>query len=158
MTITPKPHYAHFFARLFAFVIDAVILLPIGALIGSIFGQRTFFEALVGLVVTGTYYVAFLVSSWQATPGKRLIGMYVTNQDGSSLNRQQAIERFLAFLMPQLPIYSSLDPNSSYTLIVWLMTIWFLPIALTDQKTGLHDLLCRTRVVYGRPEDRKRQS
>lgn len=31
--------------------------------------------------------------------------------------------------------------------------IWFLPIIFTKQKTGIHDLICRTRVVYSRAKE-----
>lgn len=30
------------------------------------------------------------------------------------------------------------------------MFIWFLPIVFSKQKTGIHDLICKTRVVHGR--------
>lgn len=36
-----------------------------------------------------------------------------------------------------------------------LLLVWFLPAAFTKQKTGLHDLMCKTRVVHGRPASAK---
>lgn len=32
-----------------------------------------------------------------------------------------------------------------------MLPIWFLPIAFTKQRTGLHDMICGTRAVKGRP-------
>ncbi len=143
--------YAGFLPRLAAVIIDTLILLPVTSLIMGTVGP--FYEALLGLIMTGTYYTLFVAGTWQATPGKRLMGVYVIRADGDALDPRQALCRYLGYLMPSLPIYSSLEPGTAQGIVIWLSAMWFLPIALTEQKTGLHDLLCRTRVVKGRPDD-----
>jgi hypothetical protein len=73
-------------------------------------------------------------SAWQATPGKRLCGIYITRADGRMINGWLAFGRISAATLSLIPL-----------------CIGFFMIGWTRQKTGLHDLVCRTRVVYGRP-------
>lgn len=143
--------YAGFLPRLAAVIIDTLILLPASGLLVDTVGP--FYEALLGVIIAGAYYTLFVAGTWQATPGKRLMGVYVIRKDGQSLDPRQALCRYLGYLMPSLPIYSSLEPGTAQGLVVWLSAMWFVPIILTEQKTGLHDLLCETRVVKGRPDE-----
>lgn len=155
MIIRHKPiEYGHWAWRFLAVLIDTIILFPANMLIAALFYDHPFIAVLTNLLVSGFYVAYFLNGNWQATPGKRIVGVYVVNDDGSPLTQRQAIERYLAYIMPSLPLYSSLDPGSVHLLMLWLMLVWFLPIILTKQKTGMHDLLCHTRVLMGRTDRR----
>ena len=145
-----KYDYAGMLVRAAAVCIDAVILLPLTLLITKLVSENMTFEAIANLIASATYYVAFVSGPWQATPGKRLMGIHVINEDGSALTQQQALQRYLAYIMPSLPVYTSLDANITPMIMAWISVAWFMPVVLTEQRTAAHDLLCRTRVVHGK--------
>ena len=147
--------YAGVIVRALAVAIDAMMLMPASVLISKLIGDNLMFAALANLIVGATYYVVFLSGHWQATPGKRIAGIYVMNEDGSPLNQQQALQRYLAYILPSLPVYSSLETSTSAMIMVWMSVAWFLPVLLMDNKTAIHDLLCNTRVVHGKAEEKR---
>jgi uncharacterized RDD family membrane protein YckC len=106
---------------------------------------------LAAFLVSLSYYTYFVASRWQATPGKRLMNIYIIRSDNRMLTPRDALERFLAFFMPSLPIYISFMPDNVTPIIVfWLSMFWFSPILYTPERTGVHDRLCNTRVLVGR--------
>lgn len=150
--------YAAFPIRLLAVLIDTLLLLFVSIILTSIiqpFTDALFFHVLLNLIVTASLYSAFLSSGWQATPGKRIMKIYVMKKDGRPLSRRDALERYLAYIMPSLPLYSSMDINAANVLVCWLGLFWYLPALLTKQKTALHDMLCNTRVVQGKAENHR---
>ncbi|MCI5049871.1 MAG: RDD family protein [Rickettsiales bacterium] len=149
----PSPYeHAGLLIRAFAVFLDQLILLPVLVIFTGLLADTTGTQSLISLIVSGIYYVMFLQSSWQATPGKRIVGIYVVSQDGNFITKEQALMRYLAFIMPALPLHTSLETDTSMVLIMWLHLIWFFPVALTINKTGIHDMLCHTFVVHGRAE------
>ncbi len=76
---------------------------------------------------------AFLSSAWQATPGKRILGIYVIREDGGRLTFANAFGRCLAKLL-------------SYVILF----VGYIMAAFTREKVALHDLLASTRVIYGK--------
>ncbi|MBX9726879.1 MAG: RDD family protein [Rickettsiales bacterium] len=103
------------------------------------------------LLVSLGYYTYFTASRWQATPGKRLLSIYVVRTDNRALTPRDALERFLGFILPSLPIYSSIMLQQQAAMLVfWLTLFWFAPILFTPERIGFHDRLCRTRVVVGK--------
>ena len=142
--------YAGRLERVFANIIDSFILLVPSGITVNILGESS-----LGMVVMFlcniAYYTAFNGSRWQATPGKRLLNIYIIRLNGRKLGQLQALERYLAFTIPSLPIYLSfLNENTATTLVMLLSILWFLPIILRDDRAGLHDRLCNTRVVVGK--------
>lgn len=146
----PTTPYAGRLERLFANLLDTVFLiLPNGLLVAAI-GDQGLASMVTFLVILG-YYVYFTASPWQATPGKRLLGIYVVRTDGRLLTPRDALERFLAYSIPSLPLYSSfLSPGLLSVLVIGLSLFWFVPILFTEERIGYHDRLCGTRVVAGR--------
>lgn len=142
--------YAGRLERLFAYLIDSIFLLfPAAAMMNLLNGNGL--AVLSSFLCSLAYYTHFTASAWQATPGKRLLGIYVIRTDRRKLTRRDALERFLAFIIPGLPIYTSFIPDQVATIMVfWLSLFWFLPVLFTDERIGYHDRLCRTRVVVGR--------
>ena len=161
MTVT----YAGRLERLFAYLID-----QLGAILAAMV-STILFTALGFLKIGGTpeqpqmggsaYIVVFLsltayhvittASSWQCTPGQRIMGIRIARTDGRALTTSSALERFLAYIIPSLPIYASFLPEKlAPALVVCLNMLWFLPILTTPQRTGIHDRLCNTRVIVGR--------
>jgi uncharacterized RDD family membrane protein YckC len=148
--------YAGFWIRLLAYVIDVFVLeffaIAAGIILGialSIAGILGKFEPpapghalppafvavvwIVGLVVTIAYNVYFNSGSWQATPGKRICGIHIIREDGRRVTGLLALGRYLAYIISSLPL-----------------GIGFLIVAWTKEKKGLHDMICGTRVVYGK--------
>lgn len=144
------PLYAGRAERFFAYLIDTLILLLPGSLVVALLKGED--AAVVGVfLVSLGYYTYFTASRWQATPGKRLLSIYVVRTDNRALTPRDALERFLGFILPSLPIYSSIMPQQQAAMLVfWLTLFWFAPILFTPERIGLHDRLCRTRVVVGK--------
>jgi uncharacterized RDD family membrane protein YckC len=150
-----QPIYAGFWVRVFAGLLDMAFLLPTLVILFFFFGIDNFqsikihsnlqnfsyFNAsshshyfdYITYTVSIAYAAYFLSSKKQATFGKRIMGIYVGNCDGSKLSAAKAITRSLAGLF------------SAATL-----GIGYLPIIFTAEKTALHDLICNTRVFHGK--------
>lgn len=142
--------FAGFFPRLGAYLIDylalAAIIFVIAVLIGVMLalvsgsGQDPLSDeawdivgASIGVTVGILYYGYFTAGPWQATPGKRALGLYVIRTDGAPIGRGLAIGRYLAYFLSALPLFYG-----------FLMILW------RDEKQGLHDIVCKTRVVRGK--------
>ena len=91
----------------------------------------------VGLLagaVAALYFVAFEASRWQATPGKRLLGLRVESTAGTRLSIGRALLRHVAGLA------------SWFTL-----NLGHLLVALRGDRRALHDLIAGTRVTAAGP-------
>jgi uncharacterized RDD family membrane protein YckC len=136
--------------RVLAYLIDLFILFFVSRIVVGILGE-TGIALLLGFLSNFAYFVHFTASRWQASPGQRVVGIYVVHTDGTSLSLRDSAERFLAYILPGLPFYSSaLTPEMAVQISMMLTSVWFLPILLTEQRMGMHDFICRTRVVSGR--------
>jgi uncharacterized RDD family membrane protein YckC len=145
--------YAGFWIRVAASLIDQVILAPVlliiyGAIFGLAFssgaGQRGEISAAAGLVLAlglialialpCLYHVLFLRGRWQATPGKRLLNLYVITLPGNPVSGWRALGRYLclAFVSPEL------------------FGLGLMMAGWTKEKRAFHDSICDTRVVYGK--------
>jgi len=150
MTIE-QPIYAGFWVRVLAGLLDIVFLLPIfmillGALMLNDFPlmqiirfpdlidsyENPYFDYMI-YVVNFAYAAYFLSRKKQATLGKRTMEIYVGNRDGSKLSVAKSIARSLAGLFSAV-----------------ILGLGYLPIIFTAEKTALHDLICNTRVFYGK--------
>ncbi|MFT5703155.1 MAG: putative RDD family membrane protein YckC [Rickettsiales bacterium] len=150
--------YAGFWVRFQAALIDMVVSAPIAWAIIHISGVDlsqlpTFEQAMsnmlagievpktmeekivdfISYVVSISYSVYFLTSKKQATPGKRIMNIYVATTDRKRLSVNKSFARFLATILSGL-----------------LFGIGLLLIAHTKEKTALHDIICGTRVFYGK--------
>ena len=150
-----KKDYAGFWVRFFAGLLDAMFLLPILALLIYFFGVDEYqmikidddFHSYSYLGASGSnqiidlisyglslaYLVYFVASKQQATLGKRIMGIYVGNPDGSKLTWQKAAARALASFLTSMTL-----------------GLGFLLLIFTKEKTALHDLICNTRVFHGK--------
>ena len=88
---------------------------------------------IVGFALTIGYNVYFNAGTWQATPGKRLLGLHLITVTGEPVGPWLAFGRWLAYILNGFTLY-----------------IGFMMIGWTREKTGLHDIICGTRVVYGK--------
>jgi uncharacterized RDD family membrane protein YckC len=143
--------YAGFWLRFVAFVIDSFILgvvsLPIlfrplfnniGTqptldhyleFIGGWSGQAIAFKLLVQLI-SWLYWASLESSAWQATPGKRMLGLRVTDLNGKRVSFARASGRFFGKILSEIPF-----------LFGYVMA------GFTARKQALHDMLAGCLVL-----------
>jgi uncharacterized RDD family membrane protein YckC len=150
--------YAGFWLRFVAYVIDAlaisVIAIPVvivllilsgaGASLAALGNTRpdqfvfpaafvTFLLLAIPLLICGEwlYFAGMESSTWQATLGKRAIGLIVTDMEGKRLTFAHATGRFFA------KIVTGFVPLA----IGWIMA------GFTQKKQALHDFIAATLVL-----------
>lgn len=110
-------HYAGFWIRFGAYLIDVVLLWIVLVVVIIVFvgiaaglgagangsqAQNTLagavgvFAYFVAIAVSVLYHVLFRRSGWHATPGKRLLGLHVITLTGEPLSGWRALGRYLA--------------------------------------------------------------
>ena len=148
----PKPvgeTYAGFWIRFGAQLIDGIILLIINFVIGFCIGlyigivnprlSETYFESLswviafwiISLIISWIYFAYQESSSKQATLGKQVFGLIVTDIEGNRLSFERATGRWLAKILSVL-----------------ILCIGLIMIGFTERKQGLHDIIVNTYVIY----------
>lgn len=143
--------YAGFWLRLAAYLLDSVLfsffalllLLPLFALAGISnireIDERTWLRGtmfflwaafiLIAAVGSWLYHTGLECSSWQGTPGKKVLGLAVTDLNGRRIGFGRANARFWSKILSGF------------------MYIGFIMIGFTDRKQGLHDMIAGTLVV-----------
>jgi uncharacterized RDD family membrane protein YckC len=129
--------YAGFWRRLGAYLIDGVLLGAVQVTLGIIVqvvapnDLRTQANvAPVGILIGWAYFTLMESSPAQATVGKILLGIYVTDRHGDPIDFRRASIRYWAKLISTLTL-----------MLGWLMA------AFTPSKRGLHDYLAGTLVL-----------
>ena len=129
-------HYAEFWKRVVATVIDTLVFLP---LVGYVGRESTVdphvlstmvILAVFFAILTWLFYAGMESSSSQATIGKMLMGIKVTDMDGKRITFGRASGRFFGKVLSKLILY-----------------IGFIMAAFTEKKQGLHDILAETLVL-----------
>jgi len=90
----------------------------------------------LGLILTIGYFVLMESSHWQATLGKRVCKLRVTDIDGRRISIPRALGRYLGKFVS-----------------AFILGIGFLMVGWTRRKQGLHDLMADTLVMRLRPND-----
>ena len=142
--------HAGFWRRFAAYSLDSLILgIPMLIVFGMLFymNLRAAFsgEAPGGLFFLMTFlvYVGAIVGAWlyfakfesgagQATPGKRLMGLKVTNDRGDRISFGRASGRFFGKIVTNLIPFA----------IGWMLAGW------TSRKQAIHDMMASTCVVF----------
>ena len=147
--------YAGFWIRVAAYIVDYVIInvivIAVSGLVGLAIGLTAGFIAsrqgeqanlpdyvgVVGAVIAVAliivYYVKFNSGAWQATPGKRLVGIHIVRVSGEPVSGWLAFGRYLAYFVSVLPL-----------------CLGFMWVGWNEEKKGFHDMMCNTRVIYGK--------
>jgi uncharacterized RDD family membrane protein YckC len=134
---------AHMMDSIFMFLISSVLLSLLQAS-GEVAMTLPFF-------VGAFYFTYFQSGRMQASIGMRIVGIYLVQGNGRALGWQDALARYLVFMVPMYPIYVSFLPdNEKITLFLWLGVVWYATITFRPDRAGVHDLLCRMRVIRGR--------
>jgi uncharacterized RDD family membrane protein YckC len=144
---------ASFFRRLLAWIIDYLLISFISSFILSFLlififgfeGPETFvydenfirdmsdtlgpWQYLI-FVIWWLYEAGFLAGNWQATPGKRLLGLYVTDKEGYPLSFSTATIRYLGKILGTLIFF-----------------IGYLLALFSRNRQALHDMIAGTLVL-----------
>jgi uncharacterized RDD family membrane protein YckC len=142
--ISPTFRYAGFWLRLWAYLIDCVILGAIPVLIAVIMAPL-FFTGGAGLAMLGSviflvpviltegwlYYALMESSSFQATIGKRALGLKVTGMNEEPISFGTASIRYFGKILSHL-----------------IFSIGYIMAAFTEKKQALHDILASCLVIH----------
>jgi uncharacterized RDD family membrane protein YckC len=152
---TPAVRYAGFWLRFLAYVIDSIVIslvvmaiaiplilvLGLGAGLSGAGGDPNpaaimalislYFGFIIAAVVGQWMYFAYSESStWQATLGKRLLGLRVTDLNGGRIGFGRATGRFFGKILSGM-----------------ILNVGFIMAGFTEKKQALHDMLASTLVV-----------
>lgn len=145
--------YGGFWWRVLAYVIDGIVLNVIMAVWGAVVGVSMFPMAMTGsdfaepnisgamlaltwvfsFLLNWLYFALMEASKLQATLGKLVIGLVVTDQHGDRISFLRATGRYFAKIISGLILF-----------------IGFIMVAVTQRKQGLHDILASTLVYKTR--------
>lgn len=152
VVVRPGVQYAGFWLRFVAWIIDRIllqvaawiILLPFMGSLGfrGMFGHPSrpedaflmlgsvFRFALIAFAIEWLYYALLESSSWQATLGKKALGLEVTDLQGHRISFGRATGRFFGKIISAI--------------ILW---IGFIMAGFTEKKQALHDILAGCLVI-----------
>ena len=150
--------YAGFWWRFLALIIDGIILsiiegifiLPLMGFYGLSLSNMVDFDemndeqipffiaaagsiaviALISIGITWLYYALFESSKYQATPGKLMLNIKVTDMEGNKIGFGRATGRFFGKIISEMIFY-----------------IGFIMAGFTSKKQALHDIMAGCLVV-----------
>ena len=148
--------YGGFWRRVGAALVDMIILVTVLTVLQWLFAPETITRADYGgmdggagtpgggtigwtwwytveVIAAWLYWAGMHSSAWQATLGKMILGMQVTDLDGQRISFLRATARYLAEILSAL-----------------LLMIGYIMVAFHPRKQGLHDLIAGTLVVRPR--------
>ena len=153
--------YGDFWLRFVAYLLDSLIMgfavialfIPLAAITGAAAHLRVLEDAprhgqinpamvaailsvvftfvCAALLITWLYHAYFESSSWQATPGKRVVNLYVTDLNGQPISFLNATGRHFA------KIITGLIP----------LLLGYIMAAFTERRQALHDMIAGTLVL-----------
>lgn len=123
--------YAGFWKRFLANLSDSVILGIAGGVLEAIVGVEA--GILAGIVLYWLYFTLLESSSKQASLGKMLLGILVTDMEGQRLTFARANARYWTKVLSAL-----------------ILGIGFMMAGFTNRKQALHDMIAETLVVTKR--------
>jgi len=130
--------YAGFWARVAALIVDNAIVTIFGLalMVGASFAGEaaTLIATLVCFLVALLYWPLLECSARQATFGKQLLGIQVTDMEGGRLSFVRSLLRNLAKIISSIPL-----------------CIGFLLAGFTARKQALHDMIVSCLVVRSGP-------
>lgn len=139
---SPYRTHAGFGKRLGAYLVDMIIILLAALLLGFMLGIFLYIldvqdettlnlcSNVFGLSLGWLYFAGMESSSYQATLGKMLLGIKVTDLAGDPISFGRATGRYLAKIISGL-----------------LFGIGYLMIAFTEDQQGLHDMMAGCLVI-----------
>ncbi|HEV2122514.1 MAG TPA: RDD family protein [Chloroflexota bacterium] len=120
--------YAGFWRRFLAALIDGILLGIVGGILTSQMDQTA--SGSISTIIGWLYYAGMESSSRQATLGKSLLGMTVTDLRGQRISFLRATGRYFAKILSAI-----------------ILMIGYIMAAFTERKQALHDKLADTLVL-----------
>jgi uncharacterized RDD family membrane protein YckC len=120
--------YAGFWKRFLAYLIDAIILGAIGGILTMQMDDTA--ASSVTTIIGWLYFAGLESSARQATLGKSVLGIYVTDLDGNRISFLRATGRYFAKFISAI-----------------ILMIGFIMAAFTPRKQALHDMIASTLVL-----------
>ena len=124
--------YAGFWKRFLAILVDSIMIGIIESLMVFVIGGGIN-DKIIAVVLNWLYFTLFESSSKQATLGKMLLGILVTDLEGQRLTFGRANARYWT------KIFSGL-----------ILGIGFMMAGFTQRKQALHDIIAETLVIKKR--------
>jgi uncharacterized RDD family membrane protein YckC len=133
-------HYAGFWRRVGARLLDSLILLPVGLLVSFLLGTSPFndhapperegLDTLISVITQWLYFALQESSTAQATLGKRALGIVVTDLYGNRISFGRATGRHFAEFLSAI-----------------ILCIGYLMAGFTKRKQALHDMIASCLVI-----------
>lgn len=145
-------NYGGFWLRVAAYLIDMIVIyiamIPLFLLLGlgmdpmaaageageAALGGATLLVWAISIIGPWLYFALMESSSNQATLGKMVLGMTVTDANGGRIGFGKATGRYFGKILSSL-----------------ILMIGYIMVAFTARKQGLHDMLAGTLVLKARP-------
>jgi uncharacterized RDD family membrane protein YckC len=151
--LTP-PEMAGFWRRLFAFVLDSILLGIAGSIIAAVFYNQLVmwgpYGRVIGFPIAFLYFGLFDSAGFGGgSPGKKALGLRVVSRNGETISRGRSFWRTLAYLVPVYLngmnlSFLSLNPQQS---LVALTAVTFLVFGVSGASVYLYFANWRTRQV-----------
>lgn len=127
--------FAKFGQRTTALVLDGLLLYPVLLAIRAFnpYGAHSMSSNILWSLIVWVYFAAMEFSRWQATVGKRLMGLQVTNKKGAPISLLQSSVRSFARMLSGA-----------------CLGLGYLLALVTPRHQCLHDLLASS-LVLARP-------
>lgn len=151
--------FAGFWIRFAAYIIDAIAISIIAAIIWFISFSIITSEAGINFFITSaetddglafgfvmwllflfvfpfilvplSYFIYYPASKYKGTFGKQMLGLIIVDNDGNQISLGRSFLRFIGYIIASIILYLGL-----------------IMIGFTEKKQGLHDMISTTYVVY----------
>ena len=135
MTTSRDPNsviYVGFWKRVLASLIDSLVMLITYIIMEATVSEKDypFLNPLIQILSFWAYTAVLQSSYWQATVGKKVLGIIVVDEYGDRLTLKRATGRFFAEILSAL-----------------LLCIGYMMVGWTKHKQGLHDKIAKTFVI-----------
>ena len=165
----------NFIRRLWGHWIDGFVMAPLLAAITYFYppSKGYFMMVLLEIFLYMMYYVITHGSRWHATVGKRILKAKVVGLDGEGISYLRATARFIMLMLPVSPVFvvsliaiylgapglrQYINNMHDIMILQWVLyasvlfsllltVIWYIPVLFTEERKGVHDMVCRTRVI-----------
>jgi len=146
--------YAGFFTRALASIFDTIVVsIPLGIL-GEIMNEDSTVY-IVLMVLSWWFYNSYSIYSWQGTPGKMILGLYVLDINMERLSFLRSSLRYLYSMMSYVPFlgymfYVIEMETFEVDAMLLLLSLCMIPIGMMlvhEKRQTLYDFIGRTIVV-----------
>lgn len=114
-----------------------------------------FIISIIMLIPGAIYHIYMLSHKWQATIGKRIFSVFITNEEGKKLSLKHSATRYFVSLLPWamniLVIIGIMNHDIKMILLAAIIVaFWYDTSFLKSRKRTIHDIICKTLAKKGR--------